>query len=93
MVTNLKQYPKAVDCRGVRIRVGNIIVYPVRRKSEMILKEATVCEVPGKGCVVKKGIVALSPRGRRVIIGTPERCAVVSDYTQRNMRRDLDGDL
>ena len=54
----------------------------------MVLKEATVCEVPGQGCVIKKGIVALNDRGRRVIIETPERCAVVSDFTKRNMRRD-----
>jgi len=87
------EYPTAVDCRGVRIRVGNIIVYPVRRKSDMVLKEATVCEVPGKGCTVKKGIVALNQRGRRVILETPDRCAVVSDFTQRNLRSDEYADL
>jgi len=74
------------DCRGVRIKIGDIIVYPVRRKSTMVLKEATVCEVPGKGCVVKKGIVALNPQGLRVIISTPGRCAVVSDFSKRNER-------
>lgn len=89
----MSDYPTAVDCRGERIRIGDIIVYPVRRRSQMVLKEATVCEVPGQGCVVKKGIVALNERGRRVIIETPERCAVVSDFTKRNMRRDEDGVL
>jgi len=88
-----KEYPRAVDCRGQRIRIGHIIVYPVRRGSNMVLKEATVCEVPGKGCVVKKGIVALNMRGRRVIIETPDRCAVVSDFTSRNERIDTDGIL
>lgn len=89
----MSNYPTAVDCRGVRIRVGNIIVYPVRRKSDMVLKEATVCEVPGQGCVVKKGIVALNERGRRVILETPDRCAVVSDFVERNMRRNEDAEV
>jgi len=71
------------DCRGVKITIGDVIVYPVRRKSTMVLKEATVCDVPGKGCVVKQGIVALNPQGRRVIISTPSRCAVVSDFSKR----------
>ena len=78
--------PKFVDCRGERIRIGDVIVYPVRRRSTMVLKEATVCEVPGKGCVIKKGIVALNPQGRRIIIETPERCAVVSDFIHRNRK-------
>jgi len=72
------------DVRGVRITIGDIIVYPVRRRSTMELKTATVCEVPGEGTVVKKGIVALNERGRRVIIETPGRCAVVSDFTKRS---------
>lgn len=84
-----KEYPKSVDCRGERIKIGDIIVYPVRRRSSMILKEATVCEVPGQGCDIKKGIVALSPRGRRVIIETPERCAVVSDFTEKRKKYGL----
>jgi hypothetical protein len=74
------------DCRGVEIEIGHIIVYPVRRRSTMVLKEATVCDVPGQGCAIKQGIVALNPLGRRVIIGTPGRCAVVSDFTQRNRK-------
>lgn len=85
-----KEYPSAVDCRGVRIRLGDIIVYPVRRRSDMILKEATVCEVPGRGCDIKKGIVAFNNRGRRVIIETPERCAVVGDFTER---KELDAEV
>jgi hypothetical protein len=77
------------DARGVRIKLGDIIVYPVRRKSQMVLKEATVCEIPGSGCIVKKGVVALNPNGRRVIIGTPERCAVVSDFMERNKNANI----
>jgi hypothetical protein len=78
-----------LDCRGERIEIGDIIVYPVRRKSVMVLKEATVCDVPGEGCVIKQGICALSPLGRRVIIQRSDRCAVVSDFIQqRNKRRE-----
>ena len=82
--------PEYLDCRGERITVGDIIVYPVRRKSIMVLKEATVCDVPGEGCTVRQGIVAINPVGRRVIISRSDRCAVVSDFTQRNKRRPPD---
>jgi hypothetical protein len=75
-----------LDCRGEKIKIGDIIVYPVRRRSTMVLKEATVCDVPGQGCIVKQGIVALNKAGRRVIISTHGRCAVVSDFTQRNRK-------
>jgi hypothetical protein len=78
------KYPEFIDCRGVPIEIGHIIVYPVRRKSSMVMKEATVCEVPGKGCTIKKGIVALSPQGKKVILQVTSRCAVVSDFTKRN---------
>jgi hypothetical protein len=77
------------DCRGVRIKIGDIIVYPVRRGSNMELKEATVCDVPGQGCVVKQGIVALNPAGRRVIISRSDRCVVVSDFTERMSDADV----
>ena len=83
----MTEFPGFNDCRGIRIKVGDIIVYPVRRRGDMQLKEATVCEVVGKGCTIKKGVVALNTRGRRVIIQTPERCAVVSNYIERNQGR------
>jgi hypothetical protein len=76
--------PGSVDFMGKDIKVGDIIVYPVRRRSDMTLKKATVFEAPGFGCVVKKGIVALNDEGRRVIIEKPERCAVVSNISERN---------
>ena len=79
-----KEYPEFVDVMGKSINVGDIIVYPVRRRSEMKLHKATVFDVPGSGCVVKKGIVALNDNGRRVIIETPDRCAIVSNITERN---------
>ncbi len=81
-------YQDAKDVRGNRIKIGDIIVYPVRRKSEMVLKEATVCDIPGKGCAAKQGIVALNPKGRRVIISRPDRCVVVSDFMEN--RRKLE---
>jgi|GEM_PF-3553486 len=79
------------DVRGNRIRLGDIIVYPVRRGSEMVLKEATVSDVPGKGCVAKRGIVALNVNGRRVIVSRPDRCAVVSDFME-NRRKTESGE-
>lgn len=75
--------PEYVDLFSQRIKIGDVIVYPVRRRSEMVLKYATVCEVPGQGCTVKMGVVALSPKGRRVVIQRPERCAVVGDFNKR----------
>lgn len=71
------------DFLGQRIKIGDVIVYPVRRRSEMVLKKATVCEVPGQGCVLKQGVVALSPKGRRVTVQRPERCVVVGDFNKR----------
>jgi hypothetical protein len=76
--------PAVVDCMGKTFKVGDIIVYPVRRGSTMTLKKATVCEVPGHGCTIKQGVVCLNDRGRRVIVERPERCAVVSNYEERN---------
>jgi len=81
-------YPKGSDFRGTRIKLGDTIVYPVRRGSMMILKEAVVCEVPGEGCTVKKGVVAINPKGRRVIIETTSRCAVVSDFVNDRRKND-----
>ena len=81
---------KILDSRGVRIKLGDIIVYPVRVKSGLVLKEATVCEPPGHGCIVKEGVIALNNNGRRVVIGRPDRCAVVSDFVHRNGDDDAD---
>ena len=71
------------DVRGVRIKIGDVIAYPVRRRSTMTLKVATVCEVPGRGCTVKQGIVAVNPEGRRVIVSTPDRCAVITHFNAK----------
>ena len=74
------------DVLGQEIELGHVIVYPVRRRSKMVLKIATVCEEPGDGLVVKKGIVALSETGRRVIISRSDRIAVVTNFNKRKMR-------
>lgn len=71
---------ECVDCRGTTIKLGDTIVWPVRRKSSLVLKVGTVMEKPGKGCTIKKGIVALNENGRRVILERPDRVAVVSDF-------------
>ena len=75
-----------VDCRGVEIKLGDVVVYPVRRGSNMVLKEGTVCEPPGTGCVVKKGLRCLNPRGRVVTVSRSDRCAVVGDFKKRKKR-------
>ena len=75
---------------GQEIGLGDVIVYPVRRRSDMVLKIATVCETPGQGTTIKKGIVALNDRGRRVIITRDDRVAVVTDF---NKRRKHDADV
>jgi len=76
--------PKYVDFVGKEIQIGDIIVYPVRRGSEMALRKATVCERPGIGCVVKQGLICLNDRGRRIVMSNPERCVVVSKFEDRN---------
>jgi hypothetical protein len=86
----MNEYKDAKDVRGNQIKIGDIIVYPVRRRSTMVLKEATVCDVPGKGCAAKEGIVALNTRGRRVIISRPDRCAVVSDFMENRRKTQSD---
>jgi hypothetical protein len=49
-----------------------------------------VTEVPGQGCDIRKGVVAIKKdTGRRAIIERPERCAVVSDFVERNRNAEL----
>lgn len=74
------------DFTGQVIKIGDVIAYPVRRRSIMVLKEATVSETPGNGCTVRKGVIALNPQGRRVIIEKPERCVVFSNFKDRHKR-------
>lgn len=80
---------ECVDCRGVSIKLGDTIVWPVRRRSSLVLKSGVVMERPGKGCVVKKGIVALNDNGRRVILERPDRVAVVSDFVKDRPNAEL----
>lgn len=65
--------PTVVDFIGQPIKLGDTIVYPVRRRSDMSLKKAIVSEVPQPG-----GFRALKMDGRSVIIRVPERCIVIN---------------
>jgi len=65
--------PCVVDFVGNQIKLGDTIVYPVRRRSDMALKKAVVSEVPQPS-----RIAALKEDGRGVIIRVPERCIVVN---------------
>jgi hypothetical protein len=57
------------DILGREIKVGDVLVYPVRRRSTIYLKMATVSE--------PDPIVCLNKEGRRVVLKFSERCAVV----------------
>jgi len=65
--------PSVVDFVGNRIQIGDTIAYPVRRRSDMVLKKAVVCEAP-----TERGIAALKEDGQRVLIRVPERCIVIN---------------
>jgi hypothetical protein len=77
------------DCRGKEIKLGDVVVYPVRRKSEMVLKEATVFMLPSSKVVeVKPGIRALNPEGKTVYISHVDdqgrhRCVVVAHFNEK----------
>jgi hypothetical protein len=66
--------PEIVDFLGTEIKVGATIVYPVRRRTEMVLKKAVVCETP---TATHGGVACYNEKGRRVIIRQPLRCVVV----------------
>ena len=57
------------DLMGREIKVGDVVAYPVRRRSLMVLKTATVSELDPIAC--------LNDNGRRVVLKFSERCAVV----------------
>jgi len=74
-----------VDFMGRRICLGDTIVYPVRRRSDMVLKKGVVSESPSNAAlVIKQGIVCLNEKNRRVIIEKPERCVVVQSMEERH---------
>ena len=74
------KYPYFYDYFGVKIRLGDTIVYPVRSGSQMWMTDVVVCEVPGKGCTVTKGVVGLNANRKRVIIQNTSRCVVVKRF-------------
>ena len=83
MLMGRKRYPKPFDVLGREIKLGDTIVYPVRRRAQMVLRVAVVSATPGQECDIKKGIVALShPMGRRVIIENPKRCAIIQRFEE-----------
>jgi hypothetical protein len=65
--------PSVVDFVGNRIQIGDTLAYPVRRRSDMALKKAVVCETP-----TAAGVAALKENGQRVVIRVPERCIVIN---------------
>ena len=68
-----------VDFIGQKIKLGDTVVYPVRRRSTMTLKKATVCEVPGNHVSSAiGGISCLKEDGQRVVLRHPTRCIVVN---------------
>jgi len=80
--------PVMVDCLGKELQVGDKIVYPVRRRSNIALKVATVCERPGVRGLIKQGLICLNENGRRVTIEKPERCAIVSRWADTHEEGD-----
>jgi len=72
----------ATDVMGTRIKVGDTIAYPVRRRSKMVLKTAVVVHVEyvinrSKPPTISYTITALNDRGRRVMLRVPSRIAIV----------------
>lgn len=65
-----QEYQQMKDVRGKNIKIGDIVTYPVRRRSTMVLKTATVAEID-------KTVVCLTATGRRVELRHSDRCAVV----------------
>lgn len=61
-----------VDVRGKELRMGQTIVYPVRRGSVMELKVATVAEVSDEGLTC-----FTAGKGRRIVIKRADRTAIV----------------
>ena len=76
------------DFLGKQIEVGHVVVYPVRRRSDMVLKSARVSVVNtvkrpivqgsrARKLVVDHLIEAVTDSGRRVTLRRPERLVIV----------------
>ena len=79
--------PTVVDFMGRTIKLGDTVVYPVRRRSDMVLKKAVVCEDPASQLyAVLKGVACHNENGRRIVIRQPERCVVVESLEERHAR-------
>jgi hypothetical protein len=68
-----------VDFMEVEIKVGDLIVYPVRRRTIMKLKRATVTELAGNE-TLKPGIRCVNENGRTIIITMTTRCVIVKRF-------------
>lgn len=67
-----------VDFMGETIELGDTIVYPTRRRSDMSLKKAVVsCDPAAAAFSILPGIQCTSESGRRLTIKHPDRCIVV----------------
>jgi len=72
-----------VDFMGEIIELGDTIVYPTRRRSDMSLKKAVVsCDPAADAFSILPGVQCTSETGRRVTIKHPERCVVVKKAKQ-----------
>jgi len=76
------KHPWFRDCRGVKIRLGDTLAYPVYTDGKLEMKVAVVCEVPGKGCTITNGVVVLSPARNRTIIKRTDRSVVVKRFEE-----------
>jgi hypothetical protein len=59
------------DYLGQRIKVGDVIVYPVRRRSAMWLSTITVTDL-GRGV-----LHGTNHKGRRIKLSKPDRCVII----------------
>jgi hypothetical protein len=65
------------DVRGRKIKEGDTVFYPVRRKSSMWLKSITVTRIVETRDGVM--VVGTNESNRRITLRRPERCIIVKD--------------
>lgn len=59
------------DFRGREIKVGHLLVYPVRRGSSMWLSEISVTDIDDGG------VNGTNSKGRRINLSRPDRSVIV----------------
>ena len=75
-----KVYKRPKDIFGVRIRLGDKVVYPVYKRGVTSLQWLVVSEVPGRGYGFTEGIVGFNQNRSRVVLKRTDRCAVVKRF-------------